>query len=193
MAGVYTVPGFGPSDLLTSPKEGARRVKVSVEPSLAEATREGRSYTISGTYSVAAGDYLALNVFFASEVIVHSISTNAIFRISAYNQHATGSPDGIFAGANLNLTSVDETPSYGQLYYVAAAAGSVISAGTPEIGAQIIADENSTLSAVTKNITAETQDITITMTFEEVGARAAPFGLTASTLLEATTEMSTYG
>lgn len=34
MAGVYTVPDFGPSDLLTSEKEGVRRIKADINPEI---------------------------------------------------------------------------------------------------------------------------------------------------------------
>lgn len=160
---------------------------------LSAAIQVGRVHTINVTHPVVAGDSLALNAFFASAVVVHSITTDAAFRVSAYNQHSTGLVGEISAAANVNLTSLVETPSFGQVYHTAIMSGMIVSAGTPEVRTQIIADENSTLSAVTRNTSASTQDITITLTFEEVGSRIAPFGLTASTLLEEFTEMSTYG
>jgi len=184
MTGVYTVPDFGPSDLLSSAKEGDRRVKVSDEPSLLAATRAGNTYTISGTLSVPAGSYLAINQQFLSEVIVHSVSTNAGVYIAVYSDRSTGTHAGILHATNINLTSQNITPAFGELLSGASPYGGVVAASNGAIYVQIIADLNSSISIAAKNTTASSQEITITMTFEEIGPRSPLPNLFAGGVLQ---------
>lgn len=51
----FTVPDFGPSDLLTNNRFDVRRIKTSSEPSLGGATENGLAYAISGSFNVPMG------------------------------------------------------------------------------------------------------------------------------------------
>jgi hypothetical protein len=53
MTGVYTVPEFGPSDLLTSAKEGTRRIKVEEDHTAFFEARERRSFKEWATATTA--------------------------------------------------------------------------------------------------------------------------------------------
>ena len=190
---VGTIQGFGPSDLLTTSKYGIRRSKVSSERSSIAASYNGLLYAISGEYAVAAGAKLAMNLYLASDSVVHRVVTNDGLPVEVRNEHATGSADGIFQSVNTNLCSSDSSPSQGQLYYSATAEGSIVACGHGEIEPSVIACEDGNLSVVVTNTSAGSADVKIFVLFEEIGARNPSFGLTPSTLLEPTTEMSLYG
>lgn len=189
----FTIPDFGPSDLLTSDRFDVRRIKTSSEPSIGGATEAGLAYAVSGTFSVADGDYLAMNFSPAAESVIHSVSVDGDYSITLYDAAATGTAEGIFASANRNLISDDVSPGEGQLYSPATASGSVIDAGWRQVRPFVICGFGSPVSAFVENTSGVTTDIRITIVYEEIGERAASFGLTASTELFPDTEMSVYG
>ncbi len=182
-----------PNDVYTNDLEGQRRYKVSSEPSIGAAVFNGFGYTISGTFSVAAGAQLAMNISPASDIIIHKIVTNTNFPIEVYDEQSTGVADGIFIAANMNLLSVDSSPTQAQLYSDAVPQGNAIAAGIAILEPFIVAGFNQKPSVVVKNTGSLTAITRITVTFEEIGPRMSSFGLTASTSLMASTEMSTFG
>lgn len=189
----YTITDFGPSDLLTNTVLGKRRAKTSSEISTIAASLNGLLYAISGSYSVPAGEKLAMNISLAADSVLHTVVTNRGMPVEVMTQHATGSADGIFSAVNTNLCSDDSSPSQGQLYYSATPSGGIVASGYGEIQPSVIACEDSQPSIVVTNDTADTQSVKIFVLIEEIGARNPSFGLTPSTLLQPTTEMSLYG
>ena len=205
MAGTYTIPDFGPADLLTSEVEGLRRVKVepqntdssrlntSSEPSIAQAVRNGMVYSITGSYNVAAGQALAMNLSLAAQSIIHKVTTNTGLQSYLYDSHATGVADGIFSTVNLNSCSIDNSPASAQLIYTAAPQGGIMAVGDSVISPFALADDVCNISAVTVNTTNAAKSVFLSILFEEIAARLPGFGLTPSTLLQPGTEMSIYG
>lgn len=188
----YTVPDFGPSDLLTNPRVGIRRAKVSSEPAIGAFVFDGLAYSMSGTYSIADGTKLAMNISFAADSVIASASTN-MDNISLRVGDATGDAGGIVDSTNLNMLSVDDTPANAQLYYNASHVGAELAYGQGAIEPYAIAGAGNDASIFVENNTGSTRDVKIQVTFYEIGERLASFGLTASTFLEPDTEMSTYG
>jgi hypothetical protein len=182
-----------PQYIYTNDTEAMRRIKVSSEPSIVASVFNGLTYSISGSFSVANNDYLALNFSPAAESTVHRVVTNSGLNIEVRNAVSTGTADGIFNATNLNLTSIDSSPAQGQLYSPATPQGSVVFAGISSVEPYIICDLTHKPSFVVRNTTGATTTIRITITFEEIGQRASSFGLTASTILLSTTEMSDFG
>lgn len=182
-----------PQSTYTNNVEFLRRIKVSSEPSLAAAVQNGLAYTISGSDVVNANDYLAMNISPAADSIIHKVTTNAGLVIDVYNQHATGVADGIFAAHNMNLNSIDTTPTEGQVYNPATVEGLSVFSGVTSIEPYVIIGFDNKASIVVKNTTGSTTTIKITVTLEEIGQRVPSFGLTASTLLLSGTEMSNFG
>lgn len=182
-----------PESVYSSTIEALRRVKVSSEPSVAAGVLHGATYAVSGSFSVAAGDFIAMNISPASDVLIHKVTTNQNLVFDVYNQHATGTADGIFLAKNLNLISDDVSPAQGQLYTPATPVGDIIYSGISEDNPYIIASFLKKPAVVVKNTTGGIATIKITIIFEEFGPREASFGLTASTLLLSNTEMSTFG
>jgi len=188
----YNIQDFGPSDLMSSDVEGIRRLKVSSEDSSVAASLNGFLYSITASATVLAGQKLALNVSLAADTIIKSASTVSGLPIKLYDEHATGNVDGIFISNNLNMLSIDESPSQGQLYEFAAAQGNLLAPGLTQLNPSVISGFSKTPSIVVENTGLE-QDVFINIVFEEIGPRAPTFGLTASTFLTPSTEMSTYG
>lgn len=182
-----------PHDIYTNNIEGMRRPKISSEPSIAAATLNGFAYTISGTFATANNDYLAMNLSPASDVLIHKVVVNTGFAIEIYSNHATGTADGIFTAANMNLLSIDSSPTQGQLYSPATPVGDIVAADVTVLTPYVICGQNNKAAILVKNTSGSTATIKITVTFEEIGPRASSFGLTASTVIIATTEMSTFG
>lgn len=189
----YTIQDFGPSDLLTSEFVGFRRVKVSAESSLVSAARDGRLYSVVGSFSVANDQILAMNMTFAAESVIHSASTIGNYPIYIALGAAAGTADGIFNALNMNACSLDDSPAFGQLFYNAALPSAIIAAGIGSVGAIAVADDGCGISVIATNDSGATKTITISVIFEEIGERSAAFGLTPSTLLHPETEMSIYG
>lgn len=189
----YTIPDFGPNDLLTSSKIGLRRVKVSADTADVGASLNGTLFAISAVYSVLNGERLAFNLFPSSDLIIRSVTTNKDLSILAYNDHATGTADGIFNSSDVNMQSSDVSPTQAQLFYSASHSGEVIAAGHTSINPSIVAGYNNKPCFIVLNSTGETTDIRITVVFEEIGEREPVFGLTPTTFLHPTTEMSAYG
>ena len=188
----YNIKDFGPSDLMTTEVEGIRRLKVSSEDSNIAAAFNGLLYSISASVSVLAGDSLALNLSLAADSVIKSASTVSGLPIALHGDHATGNADGIFLPNNMNQLSIDVSPSQGQLYEQAVANGDLLSAGESVLSLSFITGYQKNSSIVVKN-TGSDQVVFINIVFEEIGERAHVFGLTPSTFLEPTTEMSTYG
>ena len=189
----WTVPGFGPSDLLTSDFIGLRRVKVSAESSLVSAARDGRLYSAVGSFSVANGQNLAMNMNLAAESVIHSASTIGNHPIYISLGAADGTADGIFNALNMSACSIDESPAFGQLFYNATLPSQIIAAGVGDVGAIAVADDECGVSIIVTNDSGATKTIVISVVFEEIGERSASFWLTPSTLLHPDTEMSIYG
>lgn len=182
-----------PETVYSNTTEHLRRLKISSEPSLAAAVFNGLAYTISGSHSVLSGNYIAFNISPASQILIHKITTNSGLPIDVYSAFATGTADGIFSANNMNLDSVDESPTQGQIYNPAILNGSILYSGITSVEPYVISSFGNSMAAVVKNTTGSTATIQMTITFEELGPREFSFGLTASTLLLSTTEMSDFG
>lgn len=189
----YTIPDFGPSDLLTSDRFEVRRIKTSSEPSIGGATEVGLAYTVSGSFSVADGDYLAMNFSPAAESVIHRVSVSGDYAIEVYDAAATGTANGIFEAVNKNLLSVDVSPAQGQLYSPATLNGNVISAAVGSSAPFVRCGLGAPISVATQNTSGGVLTMRITIEYEEIGPRSASFGLTASTEIFPDTEMSVYG
>lgn len=189
----YTIQDFGPSDLLTSSRINLRRLKTSSEPSIAGATENGLAYTISGSFTVANGAYLAMNFSPAAESVIHQITVSGDYPIEVYDASATGTADGIFSAINRNLISLDESPAQGQLYYPASLNGDVIAAGVGSASPFVRCGFDVPVCVAALNNSGAEISIRITIEYEEIGPRAPTFGLTASTQIFPETEMSVYG
>lgn len=157
------------------------------------ATLDGSLFTITGTYTVSNGETLAFNLFPAADLIIHRVSVNADLPVTAYSMHATGSPDGIFTAAALNLILGNTSPSQGQMYYNAVSQGTILCLGQQTIEPRIVASVGDTPSFSVTNDTGASKALTIVILIEEIGAQADPFGLLPTTNLMDDTEMSVYG
>ena len=182
-----------PADFSSYPYIGQRRIKTSADSAMVEAALNDTLFTVSGSYAVLDGENLSFNLYPAADLIVRAVSVDGNYQILAYNDHATGSADGIFKSISVNLIAGDVSPTQGQLFYNSTAVGSVLFSGSGSIMPAAIAGYGDKPSFFVPNDTGATKTIRITITFEEIGPREPLFGLTASTLLQPTTEMSTYG
>ena len=182
-----------PADFSSYPYIGQRRIKTSADSAMVEAALNDTLFTVSGSHEVLDSESLSFNLYPAADLIVRAVSVDGNYQILAYNDHATGSADGIFTAISVNLIAGDVSPTQGQLFYNSTAVGSVLFSGSGSIMPAAIAGYGDKPSFFVPNDTGATKTIRITITFEEIGPRAPLFGLTASTLLQPTTEMSTYG
>lgn len=172
---------------------GSRFFKIAADSPLLAAALNDKAFSINASYTVAADTYMALNLSFASDVVIRKVSANDDLQVSVYNAHATGTADGIFPSRNLNTCSIDESPAQGQVYYNATPQGNVIESDLRSFAPYVISCEDFDSAVVVKNTTGVEKELSITVTFEELSDRNPSFGLTATTLLEPDTEMATYG
>lgn len=182
-----------PSDLLTNEVIGDRRLKGSNEFSPVSAAKEGNLYSLSGEYSVADGQSVAMNMSPVAKSIIHSVKSNTLLPISVYNSDATGSAGSVVDSVNMGLFSDDFSPATAQIIYNATPQGNLVNRGDTEINPLMVVDEKSNPSFIAKNDSGATLTVFLTVIFEEIGERIASVGLTPSTLLYSTTEMSDYG
>lgn len=169
------------------------QIAVSSELSEITAAKNGFLYSFSGEHSIADGQYLAMNMTPVAPSIIHSIKSNTGAPVYVYNDESTGSADGILNAINMGFCSVDESPATAQLFYNASPVGDLANRGETELKPLVVVDNTCKPSFLAKNTTGSTLTIFITVIFEEIGARISSIGLTPSTLLEPTTEMSDYG
>ena len=182
-----------PSYLMSNDDLKLRRLKVSSEDSLVEFVLLDQAHSFTGSYLITAGQDMALNMSFASDVVIRKVSTNEGLSLLINDDHATGTADGIFAARNLNTLSDDLSPSTSQVYYDAAAAGNTLSFGNTSLEPFVITGEGKNTSIIVNNSTGVDRVITISALFKEIGSRNPAFGLYPHTQLEASTEMSIYG
>ena len=115
MTGVYTIPDFGPSDLLTSGREGTRRVRVDVAQTGFFEARERRSFkewaaATTATYVIRATT--PINVIFESLDIALEAGSARIETLVG------GTPGGSWADVLpiFNANTMTDAPAYtGQL------------------------------------------------------------------------------
>lgn len=182
-----------PSDLVTSNAFGSRRLRVSSEESQIEFTLLDQVHSFTGSYLIASGQDMALNMSFASDVVISKVLTNEGLSLLINDDHATGTADGIFAARNLNTLSDDLSPSTSQIYYDATAVGNTLSFGNASLEPFVITGEGKNTSIIVNNSSGADKVITISALFKEIGSRNPAFGLYPHTQLEASTEMSIYG
>lgn len=173
---------------------GLRRLKTETYSSLGTAIEDGLAYSISGEFpNVMMGDSIAVNFEFASGVLIHKIITNQNLPIKIMSGHATGVADGIFNPVNLNRCSSDISPAEAQIYSSITEVGQVMDRGHGVIYPSLKTCEGLDISVVIENTTGVTLDIYFTVVYEETSPRSPFFGLTPSTIITPTTEMSLYG
>lgn len=182
-----------PDDLLTSDITYSRALKTSADNPLLAAALNDRAFSIAASYSIPAGQLMALNINFASVVVIRKITTNSGFPVSVVSAHATGMADGLFPAHNINLCSIDETPVSSQVFYNASQVGDTIAAGISTLEPMSVACEDSSPCILVKNTGAVTTDVYINVLFEELSERNPSFGITPTTFLQPDTEMSAYG
>lgn len=182
-----------PSDMLSSQKIGQRRLKTSSRNELAELVEQGFAYSFTGSYAAADGEVISINLNFASDVFLRRVTANPSFKIEIFDESATGSADGILEAHNLNLVSDDLTPASAQIFYASTPQGDRLEVGYSEIDPFIFANQDSSACVSITNNSGSAGTVDFVIIFEEVGERAPLFGLTPSTQLLPTTEMSQYG
>lgn len=166
---------------------------LKIRDELTNASLEGSAYAISGSWTVAPGESLAMILSPASDIIVHKVTTNPGCEICVYDMEATGTSDGIFNSGKLNFCSSDVTATQAQLIFDATATGALLACGVTLLEPHLVACQDNKPSFVVKNETASNKDIRITVTFEKTSTDAVVFGLLPSTNITPTTEMSIYG
>lgn len=184
--------GF-PSDMLTSFKIGQRRLKVSSRDEIAEVVEDGFAYSFTGSYAADDGEIISINFTPAADTFIRRVTANPGFKIEIYDLHATGDADGILESHNLNQCSDDVSPASGQIFYSSTPQGNRLEVGYSEVDPYILACQQSETGVSITNNSGQAATVDFVIIFEEVGPRAALFGLTPSTELFAGTEMSTYG
>ena len=182
-----------PFDLYDSEVIDNRLIKVSASDGIISPAKKGLAYSLSAEFSVLDNTRLALNISPASDLTILSVFIDQDLVVEIYDEFSTGAAGSIINPVNINMISIDESPTQAQLFSLATNAGRVISTGKQSVKPYIIAGVGSEPGIVVHNTTGSTKDIRITVTYEETGERLPLFGLTASTLLQPITEMSDYG
>lgn len=182
-----------PSDLLSSFLDGVRKLKVSSTDSVLEAAINECAFTMAGIKDIPAGESIGLNISLAADSIIYSFVVSGGLPFALYSEHATGNADGIVLSEDLNFKSIDVSPTQAQIYEDAVPAGGLVysSEGSGSINA--VAGFGDFPSIMIDNDTGGSVSARFTIVYEELGARNPVFGLTPSTQLEPSTEMSTYG
>lgn len=181
------------SDLLSSFVEGRRRLKTSSRDELAEVVEQGLAYSFTGSYLAVSDEIISINFSAASDTFIRRVTSNPDLKIEIYNEHATGSADGILESHNLNQCSDDVSPASGQIFYNSTPQGDRLEVGYSQIDPYILTCQSNQTGISITNNTGQAATVDFVIIFEEVGPRAALFGLTPSTELLAGTEMSIYG
>ena len=180
------------SDMFSSDNEvGFRRLNTLPITLVQDAINHGLAYAYNLSGTVPAGETYAVNLHVFALAGV-SLQYSDIYPVKIYAGHSTGSAGAIVDGKNVNCMSIDETPTTGQIITNATPPADILSMF--EIG-----DVNALLCAggdfsiAFENKTAESISMDFSFILGELGPRLPGVGLTSSTELLQTTEMSDFG
>lgn len=188
----YKIDGFGPNDLLTSEKEGLRRVKVSGRDELVDSSSRGGAFILTDNIPAKAGESVAITAYFDKLSVVHSAVSASGEEVAIRKGVATGTADGIIKSQPLNLVSSNSDDSQGQSFFaVPELSTETVSDG--DVGGGVVTDSTQPISAVVTNNSTEDKTISLYIKYYAISDISTLTLLQSDTQIETDTEMSQYG
>lgn len=188
----YKIDGFGPNDLLTSEKEGLRRVKVSGRDELVDSSSRGNAFILTDNIPAKAGESVALTVFFDRLSVVHSAISASGEPVAIRKGEVTGTANDIISSQPLQLVSSSSDDSQAQSFFdVPDLSTDTVCNG--DVGGGVITDSTQPISAVAKNTGTEDKTISLYVKYYAISDTSTLTLLQSDTQIETTTEMSQYG
>lgn len=188
----YTIPDFGPNDLLSSEKIDERRVKTASMSAADVAALNSKLYSIAAPYSIQAGQSASYNIDLSGIAIIYEIQADGL-SISINSEKSTGVLSDISPARNLNFAKPNGFAAFAQKVNSFTINGyTAISCASP-CRPSVVSDELNSFAVTLKNNTSSALSGFMLIRLESLGEYLSPFGLTADTNLSAGTEMSYYG
>lgn len=188
----YTIPDFGPDDLLSSDFEGVRRVKTASMSATDVAALNGKLYSFSVPYSLSAGESAVFNVKVAGKSLFYRVEADGL-TLEVMSQESTGVGGDIYPAYNLNFSAPNGFKAFIQRIYDFTLNGYSPRSCMSPCEMSIVADESSNFSVVAVNNTGQASSGYLSITLESLGDYLTPFGISPDASLTPTTEMSVYG
>ena len=169
-----------------------RRLKTIPISPLQDGVILGLSYAYNIEHTIPAGEKIAIN-FNVFALAIVEVAYSDITPVKTYTAPAIGTGGAILTGQNLNCLSIDETPTQAQLFTGNITTQGQLLAMTGIGSANIIICPGTEFGVVLENKETAAQTISLSLVLTEVGERLPSVGLTPSTQITQTTEMSDYG
>lgn len=188
MPGEYTIPSFGPSDLLSSDRVGQRSIKVASSPTFSAAGHSGKAFARSLPLTLDAGQVYGVRIQKNSNVAIRFVRAEGLY-ISVIK--------GVVTGSILALNSLVSTNGIIATDF----AGSIeVYKGEPQ-GQNVLGDNDelrdsffpdSSFCIELRNMSGGTAETFLSIGVEQLTDAGVYSILEPNTQLESNTEMSNY-
>ena len=184
----YTVPDFGPSDLLTSAYEGKRNVKIASESAFSAAGASGKAFARTLPISIPAGASYSVRIEKNSNIAIRYINAKGLY-VEAVNGAVSGT---ITALERLISTNGLIAPTFfGSIeIYNAEAVGEVVLGNDDSLNESFYPDGAFVVNLI--NNTGSTVSTFLSIGVEQISSAGVYIILEPNTLLTPTTEMSIF-
>lgn len=187
----YTVQDFGPSDLLSSDREGERRVKTSAMRAEDVASINGKLHAFSVPYEMQIGASKSYNIDLPGDALLYEIIAKDL-TISVNSEQSDGTSFDIHQSRSMNFKIQSDYIAFAQEILDFTLLGYSAVSGNGALYPSIYSDENNPFAVTLTNNTQEVKSGFLAIKFEAFGEYISPFGLTPTVQLLPTTEMSNY-
>lgn len=184
----YTIPEFGPSDLLTSQTIGVRRIKVSSEDPNTTALLEGQNQIATFSLIIPADTHYSVKPRFNTTCILKYTKCPGVL-ISYYKGQENGDLIELDEGRSLNFSSVSDY-QFGIEVYDEAPSGDEIILDSDVITLSVVPGDVTVIGL--NNTTDEAIEINTSVYIEFTGVPDADFMLSPDAELIETTEMGNF-
>ena len=185
----YTIPDFGPSDLLSSAVEGERRIKVSTLSTIDTETLKGNTQAIADILSIPDGESVTYKINSPGGVFIKEFYADGL--TVKYSKAATGDVSKLGNSNSLNLSKDSGFIAYyTRLDKSSVTDNEVVVAGDSPFSIGVFTDDEA-YATITNN-TGSHVSTEVSIILLPNGDFITPYGIKSDTQLEATTEMSNY-
>ena len=190
---MYTIPDFGPSDILTSAVENRRRVKTSSRTSIDDASIEGKAQSIAQIVNIPDGESVCFNIYTTGETLLALASCDGL-DITVYSEYGAGLLSDNGSSKNMRIGSnLFYDVFYTYLVNPTLNSDAILNASRGAFNPSVTFDHGAECAIVISNNSGSDYVGSFAAIFDVFTPPDSLFWLQSDTYLTATTEMSNYG
>jgi len=190
---MFTIPDFGPSDLLTNPVENLRRIKTSSRSSIDDASINGAAQSISQLVTIANGESAGFNLYTTGETLLQMVACDGL-DATVYSEFCTGAITSTGKSRSLKIGSVlDYSVFYNYIDNPTVNNDTSLNAARGAFDPSVTFGASNECSIVIKNNSGVDYAGSFAAIFDVFVPPSSTYWLQADTNLISTSEMSNYG